>query len=169
MSVDGTDFCIPQQGKAVKGNSLGSHKYAGKSALRYELGVDILAGRLVWIQGPYPASKWPDIKIFNAVLSHFLEPGESVEADNGYQGHADKIKCPQNNANPPDNLEMKGRVRASHETLNGRLKNWGFSPRSSAMTYGLTWRCFVLVQLLHSSSSMMVNRFLKLSMKTSIE
>ena len=30
----------------------------------------------------------------NAVLSHFLEPGERVEADNGYQGHMDKIKCP---------------------------------------------------------------------------
>ena len=55
MSVDGTDFCIPQNGKAVKGNAFGSHKYAGKSALRYELGVDILAGKLVWIQGPYPA------------------------------------------------------------------------------------------------------------------
>ena len=36
--------------------------HAGKSALRYELGVDILAGNLVWIQGPYPASKYSDIK-----------------------------------------------------------------------------------------------------------
>ncbi len=38
-----------------------SHKDAGKSALRYELGVDILAGNLVWIQGPYPAGKYTDI------------------------------------------------------------------------------------------------------------
>jgi hypothetical protein len=58
MTVDGTDFHIPQKGAATKGNALGSHKYAGKSALRYELGVDILAGNLVWIQGPYPASDY---------------------------------------------------------------------------------------------------------------
>jgi hypothetical protein len=55
------------------GNPFGSHKYAGKSALRYELGVDIRGGNLVWIQGPYPAGKWPDIKIFNAILANFLE------------------------------------------------------------------------------------------------
>jgi hypothetical protein len=54
MTVDGTDFRIPQKGAATKGNAFGSHKYAGKSALRYELGVDILAENLVWIQGPYP-------------------------------------------------------------------------------------------------------------------
>ena len=71
-------------------------------------GVDILAGRLVWIQGPYPAGKWPDIKIVNAVLSNFLAPGEHVEADNRYRGHGDKIKCPQHDANPPENLEMQG-------------------------------------------------------------
>ena len=39
----------PQKGVVTKGNAFGSHKYAGKSALRYKLGVDILAGNLVWI------------------------------------------------------------------------------------------------------------------------
>jgi hypothetical protein len=56
-------------------------------------------------QGPYPAGKWPDIKIFNALLSNFLEPEKRVEADNG---HADKIKCPKNDANPLGNLGMQG-------------------------------------------------------------
>jgi hypothetical protein len=68
MTIDGTDFRIPQKGAATKGNAFASHKYAGKSALRYELGVDILAGNLVWIQGPYPAGKYTDIVIFNKVL-----------------------------------------------------------------------------------------------------
>jgi hypothetical protein len=66
-------------------------EYTGKSALCYMLGVDILAGNLVWIQGPYPAGKYTDIKIFNKVLLYFLEPGERVEADEGYRGHPDKI------------------------------------------------------------------------------
>jgi len=125
MTVDGTDFCIPQKGAATKRNAFGSHKYAGKSALRYKLGVDILAGNLVWIQGPYPAGKYTDIKIFNKILWNFLEPGERVEADEGYRGHPDKIKCPGNDANPVENRAMQGRVRARHETLNGWLKNWG--------------------------------------------
>ena len=41
MTVDGTDFRIPQ-----KGRTFASHKYAGKSAVRYELGVDIMRG--IW-------------------------------------------------------------------------------------------------------------------------
>ncbi len=110
MTVDGTDFRISQRGAAVRGNAFASHKYAGKSVLRYELGIDILAGNLVWIQGPYPAGKYTDIKIFNSFLRHNLEPGERVEVDNGYVGHADKIKCPDNDINPEENLAVQGRV-----------------------------------------------------------
>ena len=83
MIVDGIDFLFPQKGLATKGNAFASHKHAGKSALRYKLGIDILAGNLAWIQGPYPASKYTDIKIFNKVSRHFLEPCERVEADEG--------------------------------------------------------------------------------------
>jgi hypothetical protein len=90
MTVDGTDFRIPLKGIATKGNAFGSHKYAGKSALRYELGINILVGNLVWIQGPYSAGKYTDIIIFNKVLRNFLELGERVEADEGYRGHPDK-------------------------------------------------------------------------------
>ena len=61
--LNGTDFRIPQKGIATKGNAFASHKYAGKSTLRYKLGVNILAGNLVWIQGPYLVSKYTDITI----------------------------------------------------------------------------------------------------------
>jgi hypothetical protein len=47
MTIDGTNFRILQKGAARKGNALSSFIYAGKSALRYELGVDILAGNLI--------------------------------------------------------------------------------------------------------------------------
>ncbi len=67
MTINGTDFRILQKGIAKKGKTFGSHKYAGKSALRYKLGVDILAGNLVWIQGLYPAGKFTDFKISNKV------------------------------------------------------------------------------------------------------
>lgn len=46
-----------------KRNAFASHKYVRKSVLRYALGIDILAGSLVWMQGPYPASKYTNINI----------------------------------------------------------------------------------------------------------
>ena len=122
LKIDGTNFRIPQKGIAKKGNAFSSHKYTGKIALLYELRVDILTGNLVWIQGPYPAGKLTDIKNFNKVLQNFLELGERVGANKGYRGHFDKIKCPTNAANLVENRGMQGRVRAHHETLNGRLK-----------------------------------------------
>jgi hypothetical protein len=123
--IDGTDFCIQQKGVARMGNLFDSHKYVGKSALHYKLRVDIFVGNLVWVEGPYPAGAWPDVKFFNSVLSHCLEPGERVDADINYVWHPDKIKCPHNDCNPAKNLGMKSAPRSRHETYNGRLKNWG--------------------------------------------
>lgn len=70
MSIDGTDVRIPQQGHAIAGNPFSSHKFAGKCALRYEIGVDILAGNVVWVEGPYAAGKYTDLTIFCTSLIH---------------------------------------------------------------------------------------------------
>ena len=125
MSINGMDFRVPQTGTAIRGNAFASHKYEGKSALRYEIGVSILGGDLVWIQGPYPAGAFNNVKIFNKVLRCFLKPGERVEADNGYVGAADKIKCPDNPCNPVANEGKQSRVRSRHKTINGHFKTWG--------------------------------------------
>ena len=151
MSIDGTDFRVQQKGVHEKGNAWGSHKYAGKSAVRYELGIDILKGNLVWVEGPYPAGAWPDIKIFlNCLVGHLL-PGERVEADNGYVGHPDKIMCPNNPGNPKRNLGMQSAARSRHETFNGRLKNWGILERTyrhDVKLHGIVFTaCAVITQL----------------------
>jgi hypothetical protein len=125
MSINGTDFRIPQTGTAIRGNAFASHKYAFKSALRYEIGVSILGRDLVWIQGPYPAGAFNNVKIFNKVLRHFLEPGERVEANNGYIGATNKIKCPDNPCNPAANEGKQSLFRSRHETINGCFKTWG--------------------------------------------
>ena len=105
----------------------------------------------MWIQWPYPAGKYTDIKIFNKVLRDLLKPGERVEADEGYPGHPGKIKCPGNNTNPAENRAMQGRVRARHETLKGRLKNWGILSQvfcHHIMMHGDVFRaCVVVMQL----------------------
>ena len=79
--------------------------------------------------GPYPASQWTDVKIFDDVLSHLLKPGKRVEADNSYVGRTDKVKCPNNNCNPHENLGMQLAASLRNETFNGRLKNWGILER----------------------------------------
>jgi hypothetical protein len=74
-----------------------------------------------------------------------------VEADNGYVGHADKIKCPDNTCNPKENLAMQAHVRSWHETLNERLKNWGILAqvyRHDIVAHGTVFHaCAVVRQL----------------------
>jgi hypothetical protein len=151
MTIDSTDVRIQQKGAARKGSIFGSHKYAGKSALRYKLGVDILVGNLVWVEGPYPAGEWNDTKFFNSVLSHCLELGECIEANNGYVGHANKIKCPNNDCNPVENLGMQGTVRTCHKTLCWHLKNWGILEKvyhHDITVHGMVfYACVVITQL----------------------
>jgi len=156
MTINGMDYRILQKGaerKGRKGNAFGSFKYAGKSALRCKLGVDILSGNSVWVSGPYPAGKYTDIAIFNSILANCLEPGpgECVEADNSYVGCLDKIKCLNNNCNPAENRVMQGIARSHHETLNGRLKAWGILGkvyRHDIREHGTVfYACAVITQL----------------------
>ena len=102
-----------------------SHKF-NHAALRYEVGVSIINGDIVWLHGPFPAGRWPDIKIFRHALVSYLEDGERVEADNGYIGEAPTfVKCPKDIANPAENEVVQNIVRSRHETVNKRFKQWG--------------------------------------------
>ena len=97
-----------------------------KSALRYEVGLDILRGFIAWIHGPFPAGKWPDINIFRDALKHYLLINERVEADDGYIGEAPgKVKCPASFVNPIKNEGMQQCVWRHHETVNRQFKQWG--------------------------------------------
>ena len=120
MTVDGTDFRIAEHGRAFY-----SHKFK-KSALRYEVCICILTGDIVWINGPYEAGIWPDIKIFRDALLSNLAPNERVEADDGYIGeHPTRIKCPRGFANLEETEYMQQRVRNHQETINKRFKDFG--------------------------------------------
>ena len=120
ISVDGTDFQIFEHGRKFF-----SHKNK-KSGLRYEIGLNILTGDIVWANGPYPAGAYSDITIFRDSLITFLDAGERVEADDGYIGEAPHyIKCPMSVTNPKARKLMQGRLRSRQETVNRRFKDWG--------------------------------------------
>jgi hypothetical protein len=121
ITVDGTDFPISQ-----KGPKFSSHKFKMKSGLRYEVGLCILTGDIVWINGPYECGMWNDITIFRDALISNLLPLERVEADDGYIGeHPRYVKCPSGFANPTTTEYMQQRCRNRQETVNKRFKNWG--------------------------------------------
>ena len=71
VDVDGTDFKIAEHGPEFS-----SHKYAKKSALRYEVATCIQTGRIVWVNGPFEAGMWPDISIFRCALKSMLAANE---------------------------------------------------------------------------------------------
>ncbi len=54
-TANGIDFCFPQKGVSAKGNAFASHKYNGKSALRYKLGISIL---VLGGGSPGPLPRW---------------------------------------------------------------------------------------------------------------
>ena len=99
MSIDCTD-CKFQINKTKNGESVKKSFYSfkfKKSALRYEVGVCIKNGFIVWIHGPFPCGQYNDITIFRHLLLSCLDYGERVECDDGYWGEApEKCVVPKN-------------------------------------------------------------------------
>ena len=120
ISLDGADFRVPESGRKFY-----SHKYK-KSGFRYEVGLCIKTGWIVWVNGPYECGIWPDISIFRNSLLSCLGKDERVEADDGYVGEAPEfVKCPKSMGNAVETEFMQQRVRNRQETVNKRMKNWG--------------------------------------------
>ena len=125
VSVDGTDFRICSPKPFWKGWF--SFKF-NKPGLRYEVGLGIQSGDIVWIHGPFPAGKFADITIFRRGLkAKLLEAGERAEADDGYRGEPACIDLPQEGCFRGGRRQqsIKQRVRSRHETVNARFKNFG--------------------------------------------
>ena len=125
MSVDGADFMIEEPWPYKKGASSKwyTSKYDG-AGLRYEVGVSILGGKIVWINGPLLPGKYNDHTIFKnkGLLSH-LEDGERVETDDGYIFlDPEFTKARSSIFHPEDMKDLRNTVRARHETINRRMK-----------------------------------------------
>ncbi len=119
LSVDGTDFQIPERGREWY-----SFKFK-KSGVRYEVALSILGGEICWISGPHQPVVYNDLEIFRSSLASHLDPFERVEADDGYLGEAPlRVKCPACITVPAEKQQMMKRVRSRQETINKRFKQW---------------------------------------------
>ena len=119
VTVDGTDCPIQEPSPFSPGWY--SHKFKGPG-VRYEVAVCIQTGWIVWVNGPYPCGSWPDLKIARHRLVHKLVPGEKFVADGGYRDGGVYADTPSG-LNTPEQRQ-KRLVRARHETVNSRFKNF---------------------------------------------
>ena len=136
ISVDGTDFRILNRTPFWKGWFSFKFKTAG---LRYEVGVNIMTGDIVWIEGPHPAGKMPDITIFRLRLKHVLPDGEKVIADKGYRGEPNKVVIDHPDAQ---------KVRSRHETVNRRFKQFNILGRTFRHSPDLHQAVFIAVAVI---------------------
>lgn len=120
VSVDGTDCPIYEPRPFNK--EWFSQKFKGPG-VKYEIAIDVLSGDCVWISGPFKASR-SDIKIFREDgLMAMIPEGRLVIADKGYRGEPGVVSFP-NHLDEEAVRNFKKRVRARHETFNGRLKTF---------------------------------------------
>ena len=93
-----------------------------------------------------------DITIFRRGLRDMLEPGERIEADDGYIGdNPTFVVCPGSYGKRLDQTRMHARLRMRHETVNERIKNFDCLVnrfRHDAEKHGACVRaCACLVQI----------------------
>jgi hypothetical protein len=119
VSVDGTDFRI--QEPSPFSPKWFSHKFKG-AGLRYEVGICIQTGWIVWIHGPFPCGEWPDLRIARDAIVGALDDGEYYLADGGYSDGNQWSETP--NGLHDFDQRQKAAVRARHETANKRFKQW---------------------------------------------
>ena len=116
-----------------------SHKF-GKAALRYEVGVCIRTGDIVWINGPFPAGEWTDLKIYKAGLKGMLDDGEWVETDNGYPG---EITCRMKKQFVSEvDRKAKSTALSRHENINSLLKGFNCLKQMFCHELKLHGACF---------------------------
>jgi hypothetical protein len=111
VSLDGTDFKIYEQKPFDK--KWFSHKFKGPG-LRYEIGISIQSGDIVWASGGVPCGEYPDIKLAKELYVKFAQ-NEITLADKGYRDRK-FFKIPEN--------AFEKRVLARHETLNGKIRTF---------------------------------------------
>jgi hypothetical protein len=118
VTVDGTDFRINEP--TPFSPTWYSHKFKGPG-VRYEVGVCIATGWIVWLNGPYRCGTWNDLKIASDGLHYILEDDERYIADGGY--------CTPQALHPHDAFTHEETAymqicRTRHETINRLFKNF---------------------------------------------
>jgi hypothetical protein len=117
VSLDGTD--CPIQEPILFNSMWYSHKI-NAAGLRYEIGLNIKAGTIVWVNGGVPCGTWSDLKLARSAYTSAIVRGEMTIADDGY-GDSNYFIHPKQF--PRSSVQQK-KIMARHETINRRLKQF---------------------------------------------
>ena len=102
-----------------------SKKFKGPG-VRHEVGVCIQTGWIVWTNGPFPCGAFPDLKIAKEEgLVDMFVGDERAVADNGYRGYPEWFDIPWKHLDDKHQKVRKSLVRARHECINRKFKQWG--------------------------------------------
>ena len=116
-SADGIDFLIREQ--TPFDGKWWSHKYH-RAALRYEIGISVTSGEIVWMFGPFPAGKYSYQRKYNMKMRHCLAENEKILGDLGYGGPT----IVHNRIRNDDDGNHAKCLTAYHENINGRMKQF---------------------------------------------
>ena len=119
--MDGTDCLLQNYKPFWKGWFSHKFKHAGA---RWEVALCLRTGEIVWLQGPFPCGKWPDIETFRHSLISHMEEGEKAEGDDGYIGEPTKTLTPKINTLNQSDAKYWQYTRNRQETVNKRFKDW---------------------------------------------
>lgn len=133
MSIDGVDFQINEP--TPFSPKWYSHKFK-KAGLRYEIGVCIRTGHIVWASGGYPCGDWPDLRIARDNFVNFLEPSEKALADKGYNDAQYFILPSESNS------QRHKIIMSRHETVNKRIKQFNVLQNRFRHDLSLHKKCF---------------------------
>lgn len=115
VSLDGVDFRIEEP----KPFSPQWYSHTLNAAgLRYEIGLNIRVGHIVWAFGGLPCGDYPDLKLARETFVFALDNNERALADKGYKDDSFFI-LPKNGNSEKHNLIM-----SRHETVNKRLRQF---------------------------------------------
>lgn len=132
-SLDGVDFKINEP--SPFNPSYYSHKF--KSAgLRYEIGLCLRTGEIVWAHGGFPCGAYPDLKIAKDLFIQFLDENEKTMADKGYNDRNYFIL-----PNEQNNVRHK-KIMSRHETVNKRIRHFNVLNNKFRHDKSLHGKCF---------------------------
>jgi hypothetical protein len=120
-TVDGVHFKVYKMRQTPNKNMKGSK--LGGAAVGYELAISVWNGKLVWINGPFPAGE-TDIIVYKKPggLQSKVPEGKRIIGDKIY------VSQPEVSGRNPAHSKKLGkfieRSKARHETFNDRLKSF---------------------------------------------
>jgi hypothetical protein len=152
VNYDNVDCLTTKQGNKLAKKSFYSHKFK-TAGLRYGIATCIATGDIVHIDGPHPPGDWADVTCFRKYVKPRLDPGERVEADDGYIGEDPVFVVAASGLRFMESKEkndVRAVIRLRHETVNERVKEFKVLTdrfRHNILKHGDCFRaCAVLTQ-----------------------